>query len=531
VGTHDRAKRDGRSERRGGRAYFSSALCIGLFALVVSCKGTGAEPEALPVLPTLPIAADSAPPENARPFAEFVVAFTAEVRGEIEPCGCPTTPYGGFARRARLLEALRAEGAPVFVLDAGDMLVKGVRTEPGPERTARAEAVLDLARATGLDAWAASPIDAQALGHDGLAQAGALAANGPEGFESARILERGGVRLGVIGLAAADERFTGPDDVVARVRAAMTVPADAWVVLSNAPDAVNQAVAEGVPGLAAVLSTRGEALDAPLATKGALRVEAPDRGRYVTVLRVAQGAAPGPWALTTAPEARRLAEARTLAVRQPDAAGRAAAARHLEELREGLARAAAGRRLVVVEERPLGSDLDSASTGGGDDAVTRGVARWRARSQGDAQARAVQAPEHAWAGTGACARCHSDRLAAWTFDPHAKAYDSLLSRNEGTNPECIGCHTTGWGQPGGFGEPTAAALRTWKAVQCEACHGPLGNHPSPQRGAREVGIGTCVTCHDAANSPQFDANTYLPRISCSQLSAQGASAEPGMPAP
>ena len=530
MATHNRAERVGRRARRGGRSYVFAAFGFALVALLASCVGTGDGPETLPALPALPLAADAAPSEAPRPFREFVIALTAEVRGEIEPCGCPTTPYGGFARRARLLDALRAEGVPVFVLDAGEMLVKGVRTEPGPERTARAQAVLDLAQATGLDAWAASPVDALALGHEGLAQAGALAANGPASFTPARVIERDGVRLGVIGLAAQDERFGGAEDAVARVRAAMKGDADAWVVLSNASDTANQHVAEDVPGLAAVLSTRGEALDAPVATRGAARIEAPDRGRYVTVLRVAQAAAPGPWVVTTAPEATRLAEARALTVRQSDAAARAAAGPRLTQLRQALADLAAGRRLVVVEERPLGSDLDPAKDAP-QDSVTQGVARWRARSADEAQARAVHAPAHAWAGTGACARCHADRLAAWTFDPHAKAYDALLSRGEGTNPECLGCHTTGWGKPGGFGEPSAAALRTWKAVQCEACHGPLGNHPSPQRGAPEVSASTCVSCHDAANSPQFDAGAYLPRISCSKLSAQAPALAPGAPAP
>ena len=44
------------------------------------------------------------------------------------------------------------------------------------------------------------------------------------------------------------------------------------------------------------------------------------------------------------------------------------------------------------------------------------------------------------------------------------------------DPECVACHTTAFGQPGGFGQPTAEALWTWKGVQCEACHGPMKAH-------------------------------------------------------
>ena len=37
----------------------------------------------------------------------FTISLVGEVRGELEPCGCPTLPYGGFPRRAKALKEIR----------------------------------------------------------------------------------------------------------------------------------------------------------------------------------------------------------------------------------------------------------------------------------------------------------------------------------------------------------------------------------------------------------------------------------------
>jgi len=91
----------------------------------------------------------------------------------------------------------------------------------------------------------------------------------------------------------------------------------------------------------------------------------------------------------------------------------------------------------------------------------------------------------------------------------------LFERGEAENPECVQCHSTGFGEPGGFAEVDRSTLQTWGNVQCEACHGPLGGHPRDERvSPQPVTEQTCLGCHDPANSPDFDFESYRMAILC-----------------
>jgi hypothetical protein len=247
-------------------------------------------------------------------------------------------------------------------------------------------------------------------------------------------------------------------------------------------------------------------------------LETPDRGRYLSVLRLALASDGAAWTLASGAPYEDLGRERERVVRleAPAAveAGRAKVARLVEQV----SAAAAGHDLVIAEDRPLGSDLDGPSP------VEQRIASFKARSTESAAIRAAKAPEVAgYATAGACVSCHQDRFTAWTLDPHARAYEALIPRKAELDVECVACHSTAWGQPGGNATLTPVAMRTWKAVQCEACHGPLAGHPQRAEVVpHAVSEATCTTCHDAANSPQFDYASYLPKLSCSAVSRRAA---------
>lgn len=496
-------------------------------ALLIGCPSEPAQPK-LPALPPEIVAVPDAPLGAPQPLRELTIAFTGEVRGEIEPCGCPTVPYGGFRRRAHFLDELRDEGLPTFVLDAGEMLVKGQIADRSDDRKRRARAVLDLARSTGLDAWTASASDLSVDGITFLQEGGALAANwldasGTAPLARTKIAERGGVRLGIVGVADTPGADLHADIAVGSVAAAIqhaeaTAGApDLWVALSSADYATNMSVAEGVAGLGAVLSISGDELSPPIATKGAPIIETADRGRFVHVVRIALATDRGPLHVVTSGPLKTAADGRRqFGAADPEA--RKGFAARMASLPNVIAGAARGRNLAYVDAQPLGSELDA------DGAADGALEAFRAETQRNAQLNVRSGPkgDH-FATTTSCAGCHADRLAAWAFDDHARAYEALLTRKAGTSTECVGCHTTGFGRPGGYAALDTATLRTYKAVQCEACHGPMGGHPQNEKvQARTVDETTCLTCHDKANSPQFDYTAYLKRISCSRIKAPDA---------
>jgi len=121
----------------------------------------------------------------------------------------------------------------------------------------------------------------------------------------------------------------------------------------------------------------------------------------------------------------------------------------------------------------------------------------------------------AYVGSTACQGCHADEHATWLTQSHAKALDTLAAKGRTADADCLRCHTTGFGKPGGF-QAGAGAQAALAGVGCESCHGPGGDHVA--EGARKRGtilklsdkcgscaiLQICGSCHDDANDPGFE---------------------------
>ena len=123
----------------------------------------------------------------------------------------------------------------------------------------------------------------------------------------------------------------------------------------------------------------------------------------------------------------------------------------------------------------------------------------------------------AYVGSERCQSCHPAETETWSQSPHANALASLEADGESGNPDCLVCHTTAFGRPGGFPADARAEEHADLArVGCESCHGPGGDHV----GDEAVRVGTivslgdkcdscvilqiCGSCHDDANDPGFE---------------------------
>ena len=112
-----------------------------------------------------------------------------------------------------------------------------------------------------------------------------------------------------------------------------------------------------------------------------------------------------------------------------------------------------------------------------------------------------------YVGSNACTTCHEAEYAQWQATSHAAAFNTLLQLQRHFYPDCVTCHTTGFGYPTGYQiSQVGATGETLKAVGCETCHGPGNAHTlNPTKGniRGEVAIDVCAQCHTQEHAPGF----------------------------
>jgi len=134
-----------------------------------------------------------------------------------------------------------------------------------------------------------------------------------------------------------------------------------------------------------------------------------------------------------------------------------------------------------------------------------------------AAARELMPSTAAYVGSNACQSCHAKEFETWAAGPHAHAVATLEKAGKQGQADCLGCHTTAYGKPGGFPAGAKPASSPDLArVGCESCHGPGGDHVGEhaQRVGTILSLGdkcescvilkVCGTCHDKANDPHFE---------------------------
>ena len=111
-----------------------------------------------------------------------------------------------------------------------------------------------------------------------------------------------------------------------------------------------------------------------------------------------------------------------------------------------------------------------------------------------------------------CGNCHVDSFKIWEASAHAHAIDILKREKKEFDTQCVICHVTGSGQPGGFQDLYRTAHLA--NVQCEACHGQGRDHSQQPTVVKMKSLGpnSCVTCHNRSNSPEFEFASYWESI-------------------
>lgn len=120
-----------------------------------------------------------------------------------------------------------------------------------------------------------------------------------------------------------------------------------------------------------------------------------------------------------------------------------------------------------------------------------------------------------YVGSAACQDCHSEEYNSFiTYAKKSRSFESIEKLRHSLLPEeierCYSCHTTGYGQQGGF--VSLEQTPHLKNAGCEVCHGPGSIHTATRGQAdikRWLTTQDCVQCHI---SERVKAFRYKPMI-------------------
>ncbi len=205
----------------------------------------------------------------ASPAAVLRIAYTAELRGNLQPCSCPANPLGGLARRIGFLDSLRTapDPAPLLVLDAGRML-------PERDRFPRLPAGA-FARLQDLTIEAAAEASYDAI----LSDDGSIPDARWIPPLQARRVEIAGKRIGICAL---EERF---DPLEAREAVGALGRVDLLILLCSA-DLHYAMRAAKLLGARAAIVARGADFDRPVLLDGVLFFGPGRDGRHTGYARI-----------------------------------------------------------------------------------------------------------------------------------------------------------------------------------------------------------------------------------------------------
>jgi len=421
------------------------------------------------------------------PAQDLQLFFTCDTRGRLEPCGCFTGQFGGLTRLKTVLDAEASLGA--LRVDVGDAIggaedfdliqyrymLRAFATlqydalNIGAREAAVAlPALLEIRKSTPVPILSANLMDK---------------ATGRPVFEPYRIVERGGLKIAIVGVL--DPRAVGQDlgagleiapmeVVLTGLLGDLRARADLVVLLAFADEQTLDSLADRF--FEPYLILGGKVPQPAQAVKRVNRshvffVTNESRALGIMRFRFSAGAQPA------------LTHSEILLLHdkiEQDESFRALAQAYRDEIRSA--------RLAVDDPANLASDM---------------IPGVRTAAS--------------YVGNEACLKCHRSAGEVWAKSGHAKAFATLTERKADADPKCIGCHTTGFGTASGY----RRAYQGQRLVNagCESCHGPGSLHVRQREGDasinftyRPLGAGDCIKCHYGEFSRPFKWEEFWPPV-------------------
>jgi len=401
-----------------------------------------------------------------------IVATTAN-NGELEQCGCKKNPKGGLARRATLIDTLRAETPDLLLLDAGNW---SDRSKTSGQL--KADFIFRMMKRMGYDAvtlgereLAESSIDhyRELAGDDGPAVLMSNVGRGKAPTTAAEsigdgllVREVNGVKVGTFSLVhdqvvervkedgsiVADDVFTSAERLT---RELTDQGAEIIVCMAQMELTFADSVVRRVPEIdVCVLGHRGGLRRTHSLVNDTVMMRVGSRGQYLG------------WVDLVVDPAGKFVEfdGKSVTIDVDKYPMDQEIAVLVNELQAEIARLEKEERMVAQIQYQNEQQTDR------------------------------------FLGAEACARCHQPEYEQWKAGPHAHAWATLTEVGMDTNDECVSCHVTGAGEATGF--QSARMQPDLTNVQCESCHAMGTQHE--MNGETELVADACVGCHDQENS-------------------------------
>jgi len=92
----------------------------------------------------------------------------------------------------------------------------------------------------------------------------------------------------------------------------------------------------------------------------------------------------------------------------------------------------------------------------------------------DAYQAEMKSGKYKYIGSSKCRLCHRDFFLGRKGDKHDQTFKRLTDSDQQRSPQCLVCHSTGYGVKSGF--VSISKTPRLVNVQCEGCHGPGNIH-------------------------------------------------------
>jgi len=507
--------------------------------------------------------ATGGPSANAEPDGppSLRLYLLSNIAGALEPCGCSKDQLGGADHFAAFVSAEKVRVPNQILLGAGPLFFQDpTLTGDGVTQAKwKADALAQAAKALGVAAWApgANDFAAGTEAFSKLAESSGISfvsANlkGAEPIAASKIIETGGIKVAAVGVSvpqgAAVKLDVAPakEALAKEVAAVRAGGARLVVALVALPRGEALRLVEEIPEIDVLVigkpSEKGDGNDQPkpatmigntvvvetsnhLQTFGVIDVFVREAEGATGRVKLSDGGgvARAEQLLTLGQQVRELEHRingweTDKTVNTADLAARRA---DLERVRSEKAKLEATidptpegsyfkYSLVEVRDK-LGEDKPVADVVLG---YYKRVNEHNREAFKDRKPLPVEEGKAGYIGISQCETCHAEEKAFFDKTDHARAYATLEKKFVEFNLDCVGCHVTGYGRPGGS---TVTHVEDLKNVQCETCHGPGSLHAKEPKKAglitRKTEPKSCVSeCHHPPHVEGFDPVAKMERI-------------------